>query len=235
MDKEPILVSSEEENSFQILDVVDYPVDDVKRYVKSVHFVESFKIQNHIFYLSDIVALLPGHWLNDKVINFYYKLLSEVYTKTYFFNTFAYLKIADTDSEEELKVHFNDIDFNKYDTFIFPIHTSNHWSTVKIDRKYIVGYDSLGSVPHKILDNINWFYMNVIIGKFDENRDLIIYEDVQHLTPKQMNCDDCGVFCCMYAKYYHNTNIFFNFPRISTMVLRYQMIHEILAAKILYY
>ena len=193
------------------------------------------KIKNQIFYFSDIKTLLPGKWLNDKIINFYYELLSEVYTKTYFFNTFAYLQIKNSESEEDLKVYFSDIDFSKYDTFIFPIHTVNHWSAVKITQNRIMGLDSLGTVSRQVLDLINWFYMNFILENYDEEKDLIELKEIDKYVPKQTNCDDCGVYCCMFAKYFATSKLELEFPVISTRKLRFRMIHEILAGKIIYF
>lgn len=226
--------SSEEEDNYKEIDVVKYPIGRIENYVYKIKIPNEFKIRNNIFYISDLSRLLPGTWLNDKIINFYFELLSETFVDTYFFNTFTYSRIVQTYSKEDLRKQYDEINFERYNSFIFPIHTMSHWSLVKIDRKRIIGFDSLGTVPYRVLRNIKWFYLNVILNSDDHSENSIPLK-LDCNCPKQENMDDCGVFCCMYAKYYSSANDVTQFASFDIRKMRFKMIHEILAGKIMYF
>lgn len=228
-----------EDNEECIVPVVSkYPRGNLKQWQHTFDLPKKMIIRKTIFYSEDLERLLPNRWLNDKLINFYLEMLSETFTSTYYFNTFTYEMIRSRIPNQQLKDRFNNVDFSKYKYFIFPIHTSSHWSIVKVQRQRIIGFDSLGSVPNNILESIGRFYRDVILapeGEPQESDLPFIWYNHQRKYPKQSNGDDCGAFCCAYAKYYATINDFTQFSPEDIELFRAEMLHEILAGKIMYY
>lgn len=232
---DPVEISSsdgEESSKCEPYNVLLYPVAGLARWKRLLEIPNKIKIKNQIFYHSDLERLNEGKWLNDKIVNFYFELLSETFTDTYFFNTFSFAKIASAKSQVELKEMYKDMDFSKYTYFVFPIHTPGHWSAVKIQNNFVIGFDSLGKVSSEIIEIIVKFYVSVA------NPNLSVIPKRIELgmrLPKQTNGDDCGVFCCTSAKYFSTSNEPGMFCAKDIRRIRIQMLHEILAGKIMYF
>lgn len=191
-------------------------------------------IHKAIFYDTDLKTLLPGRWLNDKIINFYFELLGRFHTQTYYFSTFVYPMIAEK-STEELAELFSHVDFSKYRNFFVPINSNSHWSLVKIQGNLLVGYDSVAEVSYSKILKIKEFYAGVVLEKSCRNVGFYSKHTYGKI-PRQTNGDDCGVFCCAYAKYYADDDpSYFCFSSHDIPRIRRQILHEILSGRILYH
>ncbi|ELA41353.1 uncharacterized protein VICG_01593 [Vittaforma corneae ATCC 50505] len=225
--------SSSEDSSLEYIgeDVSELCFDDVYSYTS--HF-KKVCIHKTIFYASDLKTLLPGRWLNDKIINFYFELLGRFHKQSYYFSTFVYPMIIEK-STEELAELFSTVDFSRYRSFFVPIHADSHWSLVKIQDNLLIGYDSMAEVAYGKILKIKEFYANVILERSNENVGFYL-RHTRGKIPRQSNGDDCGVFCCAYAKYYAaDDSNYFCFSTHDIPRIRRQMLHEILSGRILYY
>jgi len=189
--------------------------------------ITSVSLRKAIFYLSDLETLLPGRWLNDKVINFYFELLAEHHPAAYYFSTFAYQSIS-TRPLEQLSLDFGAVNFRPYATFFFPIHSHSHWSLIRVQDNVLTVFDSLGEVPLQALRAVRDFHAAVVA-----RRRGISYLYRNGRAPRQTNGDDCGVFCCACAKRYVSAGVS-SFSSKDIPRIRMEILHEILAGKILY-
>lgn len=221
-----------DEASLEHLDPTEIAKMSLENIYTTVTPFKKVCIQKTIFYDSDFQTLLPGNWLNDKIINFYLELLKEYHKGVYYFNTFAYPMITKK-TGKDLHSCFDDTDFSQYHTFFIPIHTQSHWSLVLMRDNLVLGFDSMGEVPFNIIAKIKDFYVDVIL-KQDSRHSGFYSRPMNGMIPKQTNGDDCGVFCCAYAKYYAVANPdYFRFDDCSIPHLRKQILYEILSGKIL--
>lgn len=206
----------------------DLPLSCVYKLAFSLDIVS---INKTIFYSSDFKTLLPSGWLNDKIINFYFELLSQHNKKTYYFSTFLFPKIKE--SLHSAIESYSDTNFSRYTCFFVPINTGSHWSIIKIQDNVLTGYDSLGEISNSIIRLIKNFYVNAVL-RADDERVSFYYKPTNGKIPKQDNGDDCGVFCCLYGKYYLNSRDYFCFTSKDIPRKRREILHEILKGKILY-
>lgn len=239
MDESQLLLDSSESESnveqIDPLELVDLNRSNV--YEKALRYEEVI-ISGTIFYKSDFERLLPRNWLNDKIINYYFELLGKHYKNTYYFSTFTY-SIVLKKPIESWEYHYGEEDFSKYTSFFIPIHTHSHWSLVKMQDNLLLGFDSLGEVPSDILCRIKDFYSLMILNK-DQSMYKFYSKRTNGIIPKQTNGDDCGVFCCAYAKYYsqeryiQNTKVICAFDSSEILRIRREILVEILSGRIIY-
>jgi Ulp1 family protease len=85
---------------------------------------------------------------------------------------------------------------------MFPIHIRNHWilAVVNFRKKQIVMYDSFRKSHLRKLNEL----LAVLKGEAERLKmkvDFTCWVVVNGLSPKQSNCDDCGMFACTTAVY----------------------------------
>lgn len=162
-------------------------------------------------------CLRPGTWLNDEVINFYFKLLQERSKviegnpKCWFANSFFWQKLGGQTSTQynftevrrwtvKAKVNIFEMDY-----VIFPMNIGEtHWAMGAIDikEKGFRYYDSMISRPHpnfvpflrKYLEDEHKARNQGRVLEGVESWDLIVTK-----VPQQRNGYDCGVFTCFFA------------------------------------
>lgn len=164
-------------------------------------------------------CLRPGQWLNDEVINFYFKLLQERgkllqgAPKCWFPNSFFWPKLSGNNSSYSYKEVKRwtikaKIDIFELDLICFPMNIGeSHWAMGVIDLtshgfRY---FDSMFCRPHK---NFVPFLRKYVQDEHKakkgkaldgvEDWELILHEKP---VPQQENGYDCGVFTCMFGDY----------------------------------
>lgn len=225
-------VDSSEESSIEAFEITEEPLENLKDIYDIASKINRISINKSIFYSSDLELLRPCRWLNDKIINSYFELLSKHHKKAFYFSTFLFPMLLEKSMVQLAQWH-STVDFSAYDCFFVPINTTTHWSLIKIEGNLFTGFDSLTEVSRDTIRTVKNFYTNVVLKNNSHNIPFYMRPTSEKL-PRQMNGDDCGVFCCAYAKYYVNdvNYQYFNFTDIPK--IRMQILHEILAGKIIY-
>lgn len=230
----PLEVSSgdEQENYGCEIEIEKRLFKNPKNAFKYIKYIEKISVSKSIFFREDLETLLPGNWLTDKMINAYMELLSKYYKNTYFFSsfTFSFLRNSDTD---KIANWYKDIKIEKYDSYVFPIHTRSHWSLVLIKNNEFLGFDSLNLMDSRIILRLRNLMVNIFAHQ-NKKFKVFIGALVKENIPQQRNGDDCGVFCCAYARHYlkgtdHNQFSAEDIPYIRGMIL-----HELLVGEIIY-
>lgn len=227
-----IEIDSSEDSSIVEINFLQEPLDDLSGIYQVAASLDKVSINKSLFYSSDLLLLLPGRWLNDRIINAYFELLSVHYQTAFYFSTFLFPSLLQN-PPDRIFHWYCDIDFSKYDCFFVPVNSSSHWSLVKIEGNKLTGFDSMGEVPSDIIRIIKRFYVTVVL-RHNEEKVSFYTRPTLGKIPKQTNSDDCGVFCCTYAKHYVNEENYKCFGSKDIPRIRQEILHEILAGKIIY-
>jgi Ulp1 family protease len=104
----------------------------------------------------DILKLEGSEWLNDEVVNFYFKLLQERHekfpekfpVKCFFFSTFFYSQLREKGYDQARLGRWtrrDNVDIFQMDKIIIPVHLGAHWTLAAINMKMkrFEYYDSL--------------------------------------------------------------------------------------------
>jgi len=170
---------------------------------------------------SQLECLRPGEWLNDEVINFYFKLLQErckrdkAPRRCWFTNSFFWPKLSGKDHKE---YNFKEVrrwttkakvDIFEQDYVVFPMNIGEtHWAMGAIDlrERGFRYFDSMFSRPHS---NFVPFLRRYVADehKAKKGKPLDGLDDWDLLkpevpVPKQRNGFDCGVFTCSFAEWF---------------------------------
>eukprot|EP00928_Gymnodinium_smaydae_P096842 TRINITY_DN8634_c0_g1_i1.p1 TRINITY_DN8634_c0_g1~~TRINITY_DN8634_c0_g1_i1.p1 ORF type:complete len:456 (+),score=101.28 TRINITY_DN8634_c0_g1_i1:39-1370(+) len=166
-----------------------------------------------------IECLLPGTWLNDEVINFYYKLLQERskrpgYAKCWFANSFFWPKLSGNNNEYSFKdvkrwTTKAKVDVFALDYVLFPMNIGEtHWAMGAIDfkAKGFRYFDSMFCNPHR---NFAPFLRRYLDDEHKAKKGGKPFPDVENWDlikgerpPQQKNGYDCGVFTCFFGDYF---------------------------------
>ncbi|TBU07175.1 putative sentrin/sumo-specific protease [Hamiltosporidium magnivora] len=202
----------------------------IKKMLKKDIFVKKYKMG---IYFTDFCTLLPRNWLNDKIINFYFKIIEEYSMKTgkfiKVFSTYFYTTLCEKGIEWVRKWNLNQ-NISIYELILIPIHKNSHWTLVVVDlySKSIEYYNSLGFFDIFVCKKIKEYFIATGLPNYN----CFGIRNIKNI-PKQYNSDDCGVFCCLYARYrIENKEINFVYKKMNSY--RKILIHEILAGEILY-
>jgi len=173
---------------------------------------------------------LRSGWLFDETVNGYLYLLSERDARicagqpgrwpTHFFSSFFFAKIFVSDEYSygsvkswSKKVKSTGGCVFKLDKLVVPVHVSDsHWclAVAHVQKRRLKYYDSLGGEGHKYLNGLQLYLLDEakkfsgVTGVDQSLLDVANWEVVpggEMPTPQQANCDDCGVFTCIYANY----------------------------------
>ncbi|XP_049841262.1 uncharacterized protein LOC126291683 isoform X19 [Schistocerca gregaria] len=155
----------------------------------------------------DLATLSGTNWLNDKIVNFYLKLLTERgrqnrEPEVYAYDTFFFPKLIKC-GYESVKKWTRVVDVFKHDILIIPVHLGTHWCMAAVDfrKQTLVYYDSMGGENESCLKTI-WNYLNEECAQRSVEP---LSEEIWQIRcakdiPKQSNNSDCGVFMCKYAE-----------------------------------
>lgn len=145
----------------------------------------------------------PRGWLNDKIINAYFRLLQEDLARTHpgkmiMMDSFLYPALQNHIQRREV---YQDIvdeamkqDPFSYDWILFPIHLHSHWTLaiVNLPLGYMYYSDSLNQSSKTVFRDIQRFLPERTCWRTIHLRDSV---------PQQTNSWDCGVFVCTMAKF----------------------------------
>ncbi|KOO28947.1 sentrin sumo-specific protease [Chrysochromulina tobinii] len=163
----------------------------------------------------DMTTLRPGQWLNDEVINYYFKILEQreaskaTGPSCHFHQTTFYPKLAEglngyQYSQVAEWTRGKDV-FSK-DLIIVPIHQPGHWTlaVINMKQKRFEYYDSLRGPPDMVLTNLRRWLEDESLDKKKVPFDTSGWTEVvwkQGQTPQQRNGWDCGMFMIRTADY----------------------------------
>lgn len=189
----------------------------------------SIVIEDYNFTAKDIKILLGRDWLNDKIINIYFALLSKKFTKVYAFTSYFYYFLNKKGYQEVAKWTKNTNLF-AYDVILIPVHLENHWILVVINikDKSVEYYDSLGGYNCTVMKKVTEFIELEQAKWCKYPKTFLRYKKKVSL---QDNGYDCGVYVCMYARTCVDNKQQY---KGSMKHLRLKILHEILANTIVY-
>lgn len=191
-----------------------------KRHLKLVDNISGVTISGH-----DMSTLLSDHyhgsgagisgWLNDEIVNGYYKLLTDranagagfdVNDKSnkgpppYFAFTSAMYSKMKADGVSSVsrwtrRPKLNEGKLLSSTMLFFPVNTGNHWTLLTIrpqlrEIEYLDSLDGSSAMPLRIARE--WLQME-LKDKFDPSE----WKDVSGRSAQQNNGKDCGVFACL--------------------------------------
>ena len=171
-------------------------------------------IANSLVQLSreDLKRLKPGQWLNDEVINSWFRLLKAQHnSKQLFFNTFFFTQLIGGGTNEYnydiVKRWTKDIDIFALDRVFVPVNMlfKQHWTLVVIDmkKKNIIHYDSKRSKSNDhrngVVNQIFQYLRDEYQAKKGKPMETNAWEAGEAMIPQQPNVYDCGVYTSIYA------------------------------------
>ncbi len=193
------------------------------------------EIRSIIIEPKDLRTLQDGKWLNDEVINFYFKLIEERSQGSVFtLNTFFFKKLAGS-GYDEVKRWTAKVNIFAYERILIPIHLPEHWCLAELDmqEKKIFYYDSLGGMNETcLIILLSWLINEHRVRKLPTP---LIFSEWQLITPnspRQGNGTDCGVFTCVTAEY-RSRNAPLTFSQANMPYFRRRIAYEILKKDIL--
>lgn len=232
MEEEELVVDDSSSASYTEFLVQSEPQDDLSKIFDFIEGIQKINIHGYVLFQEDLFRLMDGHWLNDVIINTYLQLVMQKHTNSYVFSTYTYPLIKKY--PYEVSSHwYPDVDVFSYEYIVFPVFTGNHWTLIIANTFLLNYYDSLGKIDIEILNTIRRFLIAVYrvqrggIKKF-------IGRPMTDYIPFQENGNDCGVFCCMYARFAVDNKIPELFSAEDIPLLRKRMLHEILAGELIY-
>lgn len=201
-----------------------------------VQYMHNIKIRHE-----DIICLIPGNWLNDKVIN----LAIEIYkdylkekeiSNILIFNTYFYAILNRTGIQKSVD-NFKENEIFEKDMILIPIHLRNHWIMIKIDNneRKIEVFDSMMGYHKHVANTIKDWIETLYLEKLDIEISYGINQ--RYEIPQQRNGNDCGVFVLFYLRKYvlENEKEPTFRKSIKSGALRAITMHEIWAGKLLYF
>lgn len=148
----------------------------------------------------DLVRLAPEVWLNDEVINCYFRILqSRGMLKCYCPSSFFWPKLeAGGHTAVQRWAKRAGVCVQELDAMLLPLHLhGDHWSLGVVDfrQRGFHYYDPLNyEPPRNLVVCLNEF----IEGECQAGPWELI--PCSHRLPRQRNMADCGIFTCAYAE-----------------------------------
>jgi sentrin-specific protease 1 len=213
------IIDEEVENEKEFLDVTNKDEKTLQwalsnRNVKEV-IVDKFNID---ITRDKLRCLLPAEWLNDEVINFYFKMCTDreeryggKYPRCHYFNTFFYAKLTQRGvyTYSTVRRWTKNVDLFALDKVIIPVHLGVHWvlSVINIRDQQFEYYDSMinGTVTAKeVIGMLRRYIEEEHMDKKKTPLDTsswIVHIGNKFNTPQQANGFDCGMFTCKFANW----------------------------------
>jgi len=180
----------------------------------------------------DLLLLRNGQWLNDKIINAYMGLLARGFRGVYTFVTHFHKFLCEKPMKEIIEwFEVPELIQNRF--LVFPIHSSAHWSLIIVRGQRIAWFDSLGYVNDRAVAKIEQF-IRAIYKIGGRNYHGLSVQNMNKHVAMQRNGDDCGVFCCAYARFYVDDNLRRIFDSSDIPMIRKNILHELLAGRLIY-
>jgi len=167
-----------------------------------------------------LACLMPHQWLNDQIVNFYFKLVEQHRCpkqgkRCWCPNSFFWLFLSGADENKYNYARVRrwsmraKVDIFELDCVVFPVHVRGvHWATGAIDflRKGFHYFDSLNQAPGR---NFVPFLQRYLSDEHRNRKGTPLPQpaswkllDLASPLPKQSNGFDCGIYACLYAEYF---------------------------------
>jgi len=194
-------------------------------------------------------CLRPGEWLNDEVINFYYKLLQERSTmgvsrglKCWFPNSFFWPKLSGTNGKEYSYKEVRrwtikaKVDIFQLECVVFPMNISEtHWAMGTIDLR-ACGFRYFDSMRSRPPPNFVEFLRRYVGDEHSAKKGCPL-EGIEQWellpaegpVPQQRNGYDCGVFTCCFGEYFSEGKPF-SFDQADMPELRLRLAARVMKA-----
>ncbi|XP_060871989.1 sentrin-specific protease 1-like [Metopolophium dirhodum] len=183
------------------------------------------------------MACITKWYLNDNVINDYFKLIQERDPSIYCFDTYFHEKYK-KNGYLGVKRWTKKINIFSKRKLFFPINITarnfSHWILVVVDIKKnkITHYDSILKGDRAVYrDDVFKYLEQEYQEKFGESLPKNNWKKVKGDNPCQINKVDCGVFVCMYAEYI-SRDVAFNFCHEHMLFFRKLMAYELLTKQL---
>lgn len=190
--------------------------------------------------------LQPGGWLDDNVMDFFFKLLERHFrtsdggNKMLFFNTWFMHYLQDLRggfSHAATLGYTRDVDLFECKLVFIPININNtHWTlaVIGVETKTIQYFDSLGSSGERYLEALQRYIIEEYAhkhpgGQLDWSAWRLIRGTTR--TPQQANGCDCGVFvlCTVYLMAF---GLMPAFSQADIPAFRYRVAYSILQGRV---
>mmetsp|Transcript_6617 Transcript_6617/g.11639 ORF Transcript_6617/g.11639 Transcript_6617/m.11639 type:complete len:301 (-) Transcript_6617:8-910(-) len=179
----------------------------------------------------DYSRLSPGEYLNDSLIDFYLRLLTDEKARSrhaYAFNSFFYSVLKDS-GFDGVRNWTKKIDIFSYHHILVPINENEHWTLAilmqahtlmsKKQKAAWLYFDSLGGSGQEAIDilreyiRVEWEAARGTEIDMDESSIPMFQPDV----PLQDNLTDCGVFLLHYAELFLKNPNQFNIKHLDSV------------------
>jgi len=180
-------------------------------------------------------SIASQYYLNDVVINHFFKLITKRDPRVYCFDTYFLTKWKKSEYEG-VKRWTKNVDIFSKTKIFFPINIQIkqfvHWVLVCVDnvQKRITYYDSL---PKRACFGVTVSISDYLKAEHEAKLGVPAdqYTRLKSDNPYQENGQDCGVFVCTFAEYL-SRNMEFNFdqshmPSFRQLIL-FELNHEML-------
>lgn len=178
-------------------------------------------------------------WLTDESINAYFELIEQRYSTRerhiYCVNSFFYPAVH---NGGPINRFIDEYEMKTATIILIPILRHNHWMLLMISRitndvqlfnSFLYSPEQAAIISTEINSNVSKFPL----GNSDHFERFVVQEDI----PRQLNCDDCGVYTLLFAK-----NIARNLPITEGCIagldipkIRYQIAYELINKRIEFY
>jgi sentrin-specific protease 1 len=158
-------------------------------------------------------TLLPSVWLDDTVIDIFFKLITErshdadfknsnpLARNVWSFSSFFYGKLK---IHEDIRRWTKNIDIFSCDLILIPLNLNkSHWAlgAINFQMKRFQYFDSLGDSSKDFFRLIRIYMENEHFEKKKSPFNFEGWQNRQEPCPKQTNNCDCGEFVCRFAEY----------------------------------
>lgn len=233
----------EESNVFNIpLNIVIDPQQLKDRYDDLRFFGDTHELFNREWYIligDDIKSLSKKRWLNDHIIIRYFEMLKaeqpEVFNMPIFrFDAYKDMIAGREEAYGDIREDHLSIEISAYDMLLVPVYSMCHWTliVVKPNEKIMDYYDSYerNSTKEEKTDVLE-LYLEFLTEKFP-HVDKENWKYNVHDVPQQNNDYDCGIFCCIFAKYV-SKEVQFNFQANNMLFFRALIAYGILNERLI--
>jgi Ulp1 family protease len=199
-------------------------IDTLNKYKKIIETDRDFDVLS-LLSMRELLTLKPNTWLVGHILELFFQYLQKEEEKKpkeqqkNFFSHFDLLNLRFTEDVTDFDLFSQGVrllgkhqkSILDYEKIIFPTNlNSTHFVLITVHMKdeNIFTYDSLIQDDNKAVKNAMTFYANFInhirlINGFGLSN---FKHTILSTTPQQNNCNDCGVFTCMFGNDIHEFN-----------------------------
>ena len=195
--------------------------------------VNKFNIQ---LYDQDLSCLDVDRLLNGNIIDFYLHLMCSSINryKAYAFSSLFFHKFCNVYGPKYL-IKSMAPNLGKFNLILVPTCFKNHWRLIVMDllKLEIIFYDSLNLKSVEYLNACQQLGAAMLHNLDKRLQNIEQWRIVDAQLPQQLSSFDCGVFVCLFARFYAQ-GLAINFDQKNVKQFRIQMRNEILNTKLFF-